>query len=425
MRSSDFVPMRNTDWFNYGGLYRDVELFRVPKVFIKSLKVHLIPDGKFNRITFKAELDGSIGNEPLTFSIPELGICEDVRPKDCIASVTVTANPELWTPDNPKLYKVTAEYGKDIVSDKIGFREIKTKGTEILLNGKSLFLRGICVHEDDAELGKTTNQEDIIRRFSHAKTLGCNFLRLAHYPHHEMVSQLADELGILLWEEIPVYWAINFTNKATYENAENQLLELINRDYNRASVILWSVGNENLDTEDRLKFMSKLAKAAKKSDPTRLISAACFVNKEERTIDDRLIEHLDIIGINEYYGWYIREYDEIKKIFAHAEVTKPVIITETGADALSGNHGTTEDLFTEEQMEEVYKNQVEIISKVDYIRGLTPWILYDFRSPRRQNYYQKGYNRKGLIAQDKKTPKLAFYILQEFYRSIQNKEENS
>jgi ABC-type maltose transport system permease subunit len=87
------------------------------------------------------------------------------------------------------------------------------------------------------------------RRFADAKELGCNFLRLAHYPHSELAAQLADELGFLLWEEIPVYWAIDFENQATYHDAENQLLELIQRDQNRASVIIWSVGNENAATK--------------------------------------------------------------------------------------------------------------------------------------------------------------------------------
>lgn len=110
-----------------------------------------------------------------------------------------------------------------MVRDRIGFRTIERRGTEIFLNGEPIFLRGISVHEDDRDTGKVTSDEDIRRRFAHAKELGCNFLRLAHYPHHERAAEIADALGLLLWEEIPVYWAIDFENPATLRDANNQL----------------------------------------------------------------------------------------------------------------------------------------------------------------------------------------------------------
>lgn len=126
--------------------------------------------------------------------------------------------------------------------DRVGFREIAVRGHDILLNGRSIRLRGIAVHEDDLALGRVTTETDLRRRFADARDLGCNFLRLAHYPHHERAAELADELGFLLWSEIPVYWAIDFANPATRTDAENQLRELILRDANRASVIVWGVG---------------------------------------------------------------------------------------------------------------------------------------------------------------------------------------
>lgn len=104
-----------------------------------------------------------------------------------------------------------------------------------------------------------------MENFNLAKQMNCNFMRLAHYPHTEKAARIADKVGILLWEEVPVYWAIDFKNHDTYKNAENQLTELILRDTNRASVIIWSVGNENADTDDRLEFMSSLAKKLRKS----------------------------------------------------------------------------------------------------------------------------------------------------------------
>ena len=260
------------------------------------------------------------------------------------------------------------------------------------------------------------------RRFQHAKELGCNFLRLAHYPHHELSAEIADEVGLLLWEEVPVYWAIDFPNPATYKDAENQLIELIKRDFNRASVILWSVGNENADTDARLAFMSGLAKAAKAHDPSRLVSAACLVNHKKIKIEDRLAEFLDVIGVNEYYGWYNPNYDELVQLGRNSNPDKPVIITETGADARAGEHGSRSDKFTEEYMEEVYRRQIAMIRTLDYVKGMSPWLLYDFRASRRFNRYQQGFNRKGLIAADKQTKKLAFYVLQQFYREKAEQE---
>lgn len=134
--------------------------------------------------------------------------------------------------------------------------------------------------------------------------------------------QLADEIGLLLWEEVPVYWGIHFDSEDTYNDAENQLKELIIRDYNRASVIIWSVGNENADTDERLSFMGKLAECAHRLDHTRMVSAACLVNYEKNAIEDKLEQYLDIIGLNEYCGWYTAEWRMLPELFAIGLIRK-------------------------------------------------------------------------------------------------------
>ena len=251
-----------------------------------------------------------------------------------------------------------------------------------------------------------------------AKELGCNFMRVAHYPHHENMAKLADEAGMLLWEEIPVYWAIRFARKETYEDAENQLKELITRDYNRASVIVWSVGNENADTDERLMFMKSLAQCAHGMDSTRLVSAACLVDAEENRIADRLADYLDVIGINEYCGWYTPDFSKLPQLMKNSDPDKPVIITEFGAVALQGLHGSASDKGTEECQADVYEKQIAVLREIDYIRGMTPWILFDFRCPRRTSSIQNYYNRKGLLAEDMTYRKPAFYVLQRFYQSL-------
>lgn len=416
-RRAEQVPTENTDWFNYGGIYRDIELIRLPDIYIKDFKISLLPDGTFEKIQVKIELSESVDTTAL-LTIEGLGIREEIPVALGKGEAVILAKPELWSPENPELYEVKVSCLKDCVCDRTGFREIREENGEIILNGKPIFLRGISCHEESVENGRALSDEERIENIRLAKELGCNFMRIAHYPHHERMAKLADEYGLLLWEEIPVYWAIRFDREATYEDAHNQLMELITRDFNRASVIIWSVGNENADTDERLKFMGRLADAAHKEDRTRLVSAACLVDGEKNAIADRLIEHLDVIGINEYCGWYTPDFEKLPQLMANSSPEKPVIITEFGADALPGHHGTITDKGTEECQAYVYERQIETLREISYIKGMTPWILYDFRCPRRTSSLQKYYNRKGLCSPDKTYRKQAFWTLQKFYHEL-------
>jgi beta-glucuronidase len=432
-RSPVRVPMENTDWFNYGGLYRDVYLIRVPLCFIKDWFIRLVPDGSYSKISADIGLSEGAQGGRLLLEIPELHIRQEITVQGGKGSALISAEPKLWSPDTPKLYDLSLSYfpengsapmagtvsvAADTVHDRIGFREIKARGQELFLNGKKIFLKGICVHEDHLELGKTTNPEIIRAVIRDLKELRGNYLRLAHYPHDARFAQIADEEGVLLWEEIPVYWAIAFENPGTYRDAENQLAELILRDRNRASVILWSVGNENADTGVRYTFMSNLVKKAKSLDDSRLVSAACLIDHDKLMIRDRLADVLDVIGINEYYGWYDPDFDKLPRILANSNPEKPVIICEFGGGARKGHRGSVEDLFTEDKQNALYEQQIGTFKKCAYIAGCTPWILYDFRCPRRINRYQEGFNRKGLIDADRQYKKPAFYVMQRFYGEL-------
>lgn len=415
-RSKSRVPMDNTDWFNYGGLYRDVYFIRTPKTVIRDWFVRLLPDTNYSEIAIDLTVDGTQNGEAL-LEIPELGIKQKVAVKNGKGHGVFRAKPGLWSPESPKLYAVSLTFGDDSLSDSIGFREFKVVGTKCYLNGKERYLSGVCVHEDHITLGKSTTDEVIRETIQHLKDLNGCFLRLAHYPHTRRFAQIADEMGVMLWEEIPVYWAIDFANPVTYRDAENQLSELIKRDRNRASVIIWSVGNENPDTDDRFSFMSRLAQRARDLDGTRSISAACLVNETKMVIEDRLIDSLDIIGNNEYCGWYVPDFNHLLTILENSKPTKPVIITEFGGGARSGHHGTKETMWTEEFQEELFKKQFATMAKCPYIQGTTPWILIDFRAVRRLNRYQEGFNRKGLIDSDRKTRKLSFKVVADYYKT--------
>jgi beta-glucuronidase len=428
-RSPLRVPMDNSDWFFYGGVYRDVFLYRLPRVYIKDWFARLAKDGGIDADVYTSDIGGSGNNGAVRLEIPELGIKAEEVLQDGRAVFHIAAKPERWSPENPRLYDVTISItssgadGKtgsvDRIEDRIGFRDIAVRGAEIFLNGKKIFLKGVSVHEDHFNLGKTTNEDIIRQTIRDLKEMNGYYLRLAHYPHDARFAKIADEEGVLLWEEIPVYWAIAFDNPETYIDAENQLSELILRDRNRASVIIWSMGNENADTDSRLAFMSSLAKKARELDDSRLVSAACLINHEELKIEDRLADVLDVIGINEYYGWYDPDFSKLPKILANSAPGKPVVICEFGGAARTGQRGTADDLWTEDKQKALYEQQTAVIKQCAYIAGTTPWILYDFRCPRRLNRYQEGFNRKGLIDAGRVIRKPAFYVMKEFYNEIE------
>ena len=424
-RREDQVPMSNTDWFNYGGIYRRVSLVKAPRSFIRDFSLRLVKNSNFSRIEAEVATCEDPGGkeqnpEQAVVEIPELDVRIGISIKDGRGSVTFSAQPKLWSPEQPRLYTVKVNYRKDSISDRVGFREIRVEGGNILLNGRPYFLKGVSCHEESLTNGKSLTPEEIRQNFSLAKELNCNFMRLAHYPHAAESARIADEVGILLWEEIPVYWDIQFNNPKTYADAENQLSELILRDKNRASVVIWSVGNENADTDARLGFMRRLADKARRLDPDRLVSAACLVNKTLNRIQDRLTQHLDLIGVNEYYGWYDPDFSKLVQLFENSRPDKPVIITEFGAAALKGKRGEESQLFSEDCQKKIYERQTETLKAIDYVKGMSPWILYDFRCPRRRNSYQQGYNRKGLLSEDKQYRKPAFWVLKRFYESDSN-----
>ena len=421
-RRPEQVPTENTDWFNYGGVYRDIELIRLPETYITRFRFALVSDGAFNKIKVRVRLSEPV-NTAAQLRIDELGLCAEIPVTEGAGEAVLEAHPVLWCPENPKLYTVSLSCAGDEVSDEVGFREIRVQGHDILLNGKSIFLRGISAHEESVPNGKALTDEERLENIRLAKEMGCNLMRAARNPHDERMARLADREGILLWEEIPVYWAIRFTREKTYADARNQLLELIERDWNRASVIIWSVGNENADSDERLAFMKNLADTAHAADENRLVSAACLVSFRENAIADRLAEHLDVIGLNEYFGWYTPDFRLLPQLFENSHPTKPVIVTELGADALPGHHGTITDKGTEECQVYVYEKQVETLRGIDYVRGMTPWILYDFRCPRRTSVIQGYYNRKGLLNPEKTYKKPAFYVLQRYYQELKEKWE--
>src|SRR6267142_2232113 len=427
-RRRDAVPTLNTDWWNYGGLTRDVVLIEVPDTFIQDYFLQL-KKGSTDEIAGWVRINNASAGKAITIEIPEARVKQSVTTDaNGYAPVSFKARLDLWSPENPKLYEVKLETDADAVSERIGFRSLETRGTDILLNGKPIFLRGICIHEESPLRGGRAFSEDDARMLlTWAKELGANFVRLAHYPHNEHMTRLADEMGIMVWSEIPVYWTILWDNPETFANARNQLGESITRDKNKASVILWSVANETPVGAARNKFLKGLVDHARSLDPTRLLTAANerrYADPNTQVVDDPLGEYLDVLGCNEYVGWYDGLPEKAERLTWKTTQNKPLIISEFGGDALFGYHGDTSVRWIEEYQKNLYEHQLAMLKKIPSLRGMTPWILTDFRSPRRPlPRIQDFYNRKGLIS-SRGERKQAFYVLQNFYREL-IKEERS
>ena len=418
-RHAEDVPTQIFDWWNYGGITRDVLLIDVEPVYIENYNLQLVSlEGR--RLGFSVKLNSETAGRQVTLSIPELKIKKTVTTDaKGTATIYMKAKPQLWSPETPKLYDVVIEQGNEVIRDEVGFRKIETRGKQLLLNGKPIFLRGVSIHEEKAFGGGRANStEDAHTLLSWAKELGCNYVRLAHYPHNEYAVREAERMGILVWSEIPVYWTIAWSNPDTYANAERQLTDMIKRDQNRANIIIWSIANETPHSSERDAFLSRLAKHARSLDSTRLISMAMEVTSASNyrnRLQDNMSEYVDVVSFNQYVGWY-RDVNDASKMTWEIPYDKPVIISEFGGGAKYGLHGEKNQRWTEEFQENLYRENLAMLDKIDGLAGTSPWILKDFRSPRRVlNDIQDYYNRKGLFS-DRGEKKKAFYVLQEWYK---------
>jgi beta-glucuronidase len=421
-RRRDAVPTLNTDWWNYGGLTREVSLVKLPASFIEDYFLQL-KKGSLDEIQGFVKINGTSAAESVTIEIPEVGLKQRVSTdSQGYAQVHFPTRLQLWSPENPKLYDVVISTQGNSIRDRIGFRSIEARGTDLLLNGKPIFLRGISIHEESPlRGGRAFSPDDARMLLGWAKELGCNFVRLAHYPHNENMVRLADQMGIMVWAEIPVYWTILWDNLETLANARNQLGELITRDRNRASVILWSVANETPVGDARNAFLKTLIDSARVLDPTRLITAANerhYADPSTQVVDDPLGQYLDVLGCNEYVGWYDGLPEKADGLTWKVTLNKPLVVSEFGADALYGKHGDKGQRWSEEYQKDVYEHQIAMLKKIPALRGMSPWILTDFRSPRRPlPGIQDFFNRKGLIS-SRGERKQAFFVLQRFYGEL-------
>lgn len=436
-RSTEDVPPPVTDWEDYGGLTRAVTVVTTPATYVDDAWVRLTGD---ERIAVSAHLDGkAAAGMPVRLAIPTIGLSLDGKADGAgnwSATVPAPAGLRRWSPETPTLYDLSITAGHDVWRDRVGFRTIAVKGHDILLNGKPIFLRGIALHEEEFGENPTraiTPQAARALLTEVKDGLHGNYVRLAHYPHSEVMTRMADEMGLLVWSEIPDYWLVDFQSPAVLAKARHMLAEEIARDRDRASIIIWSIANETPVTPARNRFLETLAADAHRLDDSRLVSAALLVDRTEEggksvfDVNDPLIPSLDLMAVNTYNGWYTEDsLASLPGFVWRSPYDKPLVFSEFGADALAGfQDAARTHKFSEEYQADYYHATLAMAAKIPFLAGMSPWILKDFRSPRRQHpIFQQGWNRKGLESPTG-VRKQAFAVLADYYARLGARKTDS
>ncbi len=422
-RRADAIPAMSFDWWNYGGITREVMLLSVPERHISDYFVRLEP-GASDRIRVDVKLSEPVAEE-VRFEIPELKLKGKMQtgPDGSASAVFKARKLKLWAPLSPKLYDVRIATAEDAVSDRIGFRQIEVDGTGILVNGEKTFLKSISFHEEiPMEKRRAVSEDDAHVLVDAALELGCNTIRLAHYPQSEHIVRYAEEKGLLIWEEIPLWQGIDFSNEDTYRKAETYLWEMIARDRNRCAIGFWSISNETKPAPARDAFLSRLLKYGRSLDGSRLFASAFDVayyipEADEFQMKDGFAGELDVIGVNKYMGWYAKWPKPAAEIKWNVFTDKPLIISEFGCEALAGRKGRADEAgsWSEDYQAALYRDNLTMFRNIPNLAGVSPWVLFDFLSPYRQHpVNQSSFNRKGLLS-DKGVKKQAWHIMHEYY----------
>lgn len=423
-RTPDAIPAMSFDWWNYGGITRDVMLVCVPRIHMSDYSIQL-DKYKKDLIHVSVTLSEAQAGHNIQVLIPELNIHVSLETDaDGVAKADIKAKKlQRWSPESPKLYNVTLISDSEQIKELIGFRNLYVKGEDIYLNDRPIFLRSISFHEEIPQRrGRAFSEADAVMLLSEAKALGANMIRLAHYPQNEYTVRLAEKMGFLLWEEIPIWQGIDFNNNTTRQKAGVMMSEMVIRDKNRCALAFWGIANETATSEPRNEFLKFLKENCQKIDTTRLIVAAfdlAFFNRQTQKFEmaDTIISILDVVAVNKYMGWYHDWPVAPNKAVWNVAPGKPLIISEFGGEALYGKHGDAakKSSWSEDYQAQLYKDNLQMFEHIPNLRGISPWVLFDFRSPFRFHPNQGGeWNRKGLVS-DQGQRKKAWFIMHDYY----------
>lgn len=429
-RRVDAIPAMSFDWWNYGGITRDVMLVTLPDTYISDYFIRL-DKHRSDLLLADVSLSRPVAGQRIVVTIPGAGVKMQLTTdaNGVVSGRLSVRKLQRWSPDKPTLYATTITAPNDTVTEQIGFRNINVEKTKVLLNGQPVFLRGVSFHEEIAQrMGRATSMADAVALVTEAKNLGCNMVRLAHYQQNEYIVREAERQGLMVWQEVPVWQSIDFTNDSTLHKAQQMLRETILRDRNRCADCFWGIANETKNTPARNRFLAQLLKTGKEMDTTRLFVAAFDLanfdkQQDEFVMHDDFYPNLDLVGINKYMGWYAKWPKDPSQIRWNVAPGKPLLISEFGGEALYGQHGddTNPDSWSEDYQAKLYRDNLRMFENIPNLCGISPWVLFDFRSPTRlHSTNQEGWNRKGLIS-DQGQRKEAWYIMHDYYMKKKSK----
>jgi len=441
INDEDTMPLRFVDWFVWGGIYRNVELEQFNNLSIDKIHIDTEWDGlKVSGVNVKVQVKNWIDKEITDDFSLEMESAGKTFKKitiqpGSVQDVSFTLKefkPILWDTENPHLYMLHISCGTDDLYERTGFRKIETKNNRILLNGREIFIKGVNRHNDHPELGYAINASLILRDMQIIKDLGANAIRGSHYPNDPIVMDYCDQMGLLFWEEL-AFWnhpAHSLAKPLLHQRALQMAREMIERDYNHPSIIIWSIQNESKSSsQEGLDLFSKIAVQMRQMDSSRLLSYASACGK-----NDICFDLVDIACWNMYPGWYDDDepLDNLDKRFAlklkdarnwltENKQLKPFMITEFGAAALLGET-TFEDgrRYTENYQQKLLEKAIKGLIDSKVVQGFFIWQFCDGRTalPSKISIGRpRSFNNKGIVDEYRK-PKLAYYTVRDLLHKI-------
>ena len=418
---SENFPPGSFDFFPFCGIQRPVWLVATsPQAIADITVVTELP----NRVWVKVNLAGT-DTATARFSLRGAEVTTQTQASGVSTEIELQVpDAVLWSPDTPHLYDLTVELLRNsAIIDRytlpIGIREVKIEGDALLLNGRPIYLKGFGRHEDFPVIGRGLAPAVIIKDYALMKWIGANSFRTTHYPYSEQMMALADRLGFLVIDEIPAVGL--FFDEAGLDRrlhlCRQYLHELVARDKNHASVIMWSIANEPHSSPPAAKpFFRNLYDLCKSLDATRPVTLVSY-----RGVAEESFEFCDLMGLNRYYGWYAQSGQldtgcanlaaELEAM--HTKFKKPLILTEFGADTIPGHHAQPPEMFSEEYQADMLAQYLQVLRGQPYVVGEHVWNLCDFKTSqgvRRMG----GMNMKGVFTRDRR-PKLAAHRLRELW----------
>ncbi|HAI14221.1 MAG TPA: hypothetical protein DCM28_21130 [Phycisphaerales bacterium] len=443
-RSEQTVPTTMHDWWHDGGIHRPVHLYYLPKTYLRDAAVETRIVDKQIEITLRSIIASPQCNKQhnIKWKLVSRQTGQTLTKQSLNATTGRWAQQivlldrdtvELWDTKQPNLYDLIIEVDQDTWTDTIGLREIATQNGDILLNGMPAILKGICTWHTDPICGNFSFSEQTSEKIvALLKDLNCNFARAGHQPQTAAFVRACDEVGILLWMEVPAYWHPNVHKPAPTHTAIHMFNAMISQFRNSPSVIIWCIGNECLynnaqEAQSNIGYFLEAADFLHEHDPSRLVTyTGGFEGSANHDLEiicpEAVVEKLDILSLNSYAGSTDGvhsdkpdTFDEhLEKLIAAQAYHRPVILAEVGIDAVRDL--TTLD-YGEQRQEAYYEKLASLFADTvqkGFLQGMAPFCLADFHTPIKLGRHQQAYNRKGIVDQNL-VPKNAYQILKTCY----------